>query len=98
MEPWSAVDAHNVGVEDKNGALEAVLQIRILTFIHPGSPIRFATLPRGSIDQWSQICITLMKSWIQIRIEMKSGIRILIEVRRWIRTRIRIEVMWIRNP
>ncbi len=50
IEPWRAVDAHNVGVEDKNGALEAVLQIRILTFIHPGSPIRSATLPRGSVE------------------------------------------------
>ncbi len=71
---------------------------RILTFIPPGSRIRFATLPRGYIDQWSQICITLMKSWNRIRIEMKSRFRIHITVKRWIRTRIRIEVMRIRNP
>jgi hypothetical protein len=42
--------------------------------------------PEGSVEQWSQIGITLMKSRIRIRIKVKSRIRI------------RIKVRWIRNP
>jgi hypothetical protein len=53
-----------------------------------------------------QICITLMRIRIKIRIEVKCWIRIRIEVKSWIRIRIemnsliriRIKVMLIRNP
>ncbi len=46
--------------------------------------------PGGSIDRWSKVPITLKRSWIRIRIEVKNWIRI--------RFRIRIEAMRIRNP
>ncbi len=54
--------------------------------------------PGGSLDQWLKIPITLMRSRIWIRVEMKNWIRIRIKVREkdWIR--VRIKVMRIRNP
>jgi hypothetical protein len=58
--------------------------------------------PGGSIDQSSQIPITLKRSRIRIRIKVESWIRIkiLIRIKRksWIRIRICIKVMRIRNP
>jgi hypothetical protein len=60
--------------------------------------------PGGPVDQWSQIPITLKKSWIQIHFKVKSWIwiririegkcwfRIRIKVNSWIRIRIRIKV------
>jgi hypothetical protein len=51
--------------------------------------------PGGSVGQWSQIRITLMKTRIRIRIriliELKSRIRIRIKVKSWIRIRSRIK-------
>ncbi len=52
--------------------------------------------PRGSLNWWSQISITLKRSCIRIRIKMRSWIRIRIKVKSWIR--IRIKMMRIRNP
>ncbi len=64
--------------------------------------------PGRSVDQWSQILITLIRSrilfririkvkgWIWISIKVTVWIRIRIEVRSWIRTR--ISEMRIRNP
>jgi hypothetical protein len=50
-----------------------------------------------SIDQMSQIPITLKKGWIRIRIKVKkSWMRIRVKIISGIR--IRIEVMQIRNP
>ncbi len=40
----------------------------------------------GSVDQWSQICITLLRSRIRIRIQVRD------KVTRWIRMRSRIRV------
>jgi hypothetical protein len=37
----------------------------------------------GSIDQLSQILITLKKGWIRIRIKVKSWILIRIKVKSW---------------
>jgi hypothetical protein len=53
----------------------------------------------GSLDHWSQICNTLMVSWIRIRIKVNSRIRIRINMKRGIRIRIRIRIVvfWIRN-
>jgi hypothetical protein len=50
--------------------------------------------PGGSVNQCSQIRITLMRSRIRIRTKMKSSIRIRSKVKSWIR--IRIKVMRIR--
>jgi hypothetical protein len=51
----------------------------------------------GSIDQWSQVHFSLMRSriWIRIRIKVKSWIQIRIKVKSRIRNR--IKVMRIRN-
>jgi hypothetical protein len=44
------------------------------------------------MDQWSQIPITLLKSWIRIRIKVKSWIEIRNEVwKSWIRIRIKVK-------
>jgi hypothetical protein len=40
---------------------------------------------KGSVDQWSQIRITLIRSRIRTRISVKSRIRISMKVKRWIR-------------
>jgi hypothetical protein len=42
----------------------------------------------GSVDQWSQIRITLMRSRIWICIKVKNRIRICIREKIWIRIRI----------
>jgi hypothetical protein len=54
--------------------------------------------PGGSIDQWSKIPITLMRSRIRIRIhiEVESRIRIRLKVKKLDPNP--DEVMWIRNP
>ncbi len=49
----------------------------------------------GSVDQWSQIRISLLRSRIQIHIKGKSWIRISIKVK--IRIRMRMKVMPFRN-
>ncbi len=48
-------------------------------------------IPRGSVHQWSQILITLMRSRIRIRklVTVKGCIRIRIDVKSWIRIRIK---------
>jgi hypothetical protein len=44
-----------------------------------------------SIDQWSQIRITLMRIRIRNRNKVKSWIRIRIKVKRWIQIRIKVK-------
>jgi hypothetical protein len=61
-----------------------------LDSLPPTRPLRIAD-PEG-LDQWSQIPITLKRSWVWIRIpiKVKSRIRIRIEVKSWIRIRIKV--------
>ncbi len=52
--------------------------------------------PGGSVGQWSQIRIPLMKSRIRIRIEVRSWIQIRVKVKSWIQNL--IKAMRIRDP
>jgi hypothetical protein len=46
---------------------------------------------QGPVDQWSQIRITLIRSRIRIRNNVKRWIRIRIKVKRWIQIRIKVK-------
>jgi len=83
--PWRAVDAHNGGVEARNGAMEGVY------CVCPWSQI-FITLRSSRIRIRNHIKV---KGRIRIGIKVKGRIRIRIKMKG--RIRIRIKVMRIRN-
>jgi hypothetical protein len=85
IEPLRAVEARNGGVEAQNGATDGCGSSQRR---HGGSKRSLG----GSLDQWSLISITLIRSRIQLRIhnKVKSRIQISITVIRGVQVHIKV--------